>query len=206
MFAELGRRARAGAARLEPSRGRPRAGRGDAARRRRRPRPHARRATARCSSSTLDGLDALLVLRDGRRASHRPRSARRRAGRRRRSTRSRRSRTCASCRRASASRGPEQAAQLRLEGALLTRGAAARHRRDDGTSSPSTTRRSASSSTAPIGVVPGDQALRSPTCYVRQEMARAAVYAAGATLDDPRSATSARAVASARSRSRARPR
>jgi alkylation response protein AidB-like acyl-CoA dehydrogenase len=92
--------------------------------------------------------------------------------------------------------GPEQAAQLRLEGTLLT----------------AALQLGIAETTAELAVdyakkreqfgrpIASFQAIKhfAADMHVRQEMARAAVYAAGATFDDPSVGDVARAVASAR--------
>jgi alkylation response protein AidB-like acyl-CoA dehydrogenase len=92
--------------------------------------------------------------------------------------------------------GPEQAARLRLEGAALASGMLLGiAEATQGLATPFAKGREQFG--RPIGSFQAIKHLLAD-CYVRQELARAAVYAAGATLDDPVVGDPARAVASAK--------
>ena len=198
VFAELGRRLVPGplvwshlAAGLVAGRGR-RARRSSAAS------TAAPRRRSRCSSSTSTTLDALLVLTPDGVERVDPRALDGEPVATPLDPLTPRRTRCARCPQGERIAGADDARAAAPRGRGARRGAAARHRRDDARSSPSTTRRSASSSAARSAA-----SRRSSTCcadmFVRQEVARAAVYAAGATLDDPEVGDVRRAPSPARS-------
>ena len=156
----------------------------------------------------LDALDALLVLQRRRRLRASIRAALR--ARARSATPldplTPRAPRRASCRAGERIGGADDArARCALEGAALVAGAAARHRRGD--AGARRRLREAARAVRPRDRLASRRSSTSwPTCFVRQEVARAAVYAAGATLDQPEVGSAARAPSRPRRSSPATPR